>query len=173
MAWVTPTDVSAGSVLTASKWNQDVVENTLQLYGSLRRIAHQTSGSDYTISATSIATATDAFTDITWTAEAATYLVIATWPTWSAPTNGYNAYAYITDGGNNGIACVGQTADLQRTGPNTVLYFYTVTSGSKTINMRFTKESGTGNDGSVEVTAASGREVAGQFSLSLYGTVLS
>ena len=27
MAWVTPTNVATGDVLTASKWNQDVVEN--------------------------------------------------------------------------------------------------------------------------------------------------
>lgn len=32
MAWVTPTNVATGDVLTASKWNQDVKENTSALY---------------------------------------------------------------------------------------------------------------------------------------------
>jgi hypothetical protein len=31
MAFVTPTDVTVGSVLTASKYNQEVVENTIEL----------------------------------------------------------------------------------------------------------------------------------------------
>lgn len=31
MAWVTPTDVNAGDAILASKWNQDVVENTKRL----------------------------------------------------------------------------------------------------------------------------------------------
>lgn len=32
MAWVTPSNVATGDVLTASKWNQDVVENTEFLF---------------------------------------------------------------------------------------------------------------------------------------------
>lgn len=31
MAWVTPTDVATGDVLTAAKWNQDVVANAEEL----------------------------------------------------------------------------------------------------------------------------------------------
>ena len=34
MAWVTPTNVSTGDVLTASKWNQDVVENWNSIGGA-------------------------------------------------------------------------------------------------------------------------------------------
>lgn len=34
MAWVTPTNVSTGDVLTAAKWNQDVVENWNALGGA-------------------------------------------------------------------------------------------------------------------------------------------
>ena len=43
MAWVTPTSVSTGSVLTASRYNQDVVDNTKAL--ALRHIKTQTIGS--------------------------------------------------------------------------------------------------------------------------------
>ena len=35
MAWVTPTNVATGDVLTASTWNQAVVENTTVLYNSM------------------------------------------------------------------------------------------------------------------------------------------
>lgn len=35
MAWVNPSTVATGDVLTASKWNQDVAENTQVLYNSM------------------------------------------------------------------------------------------------------------------------------------------
>ena len=171
MAWTTPATFTSGQILTAAQMNTNVRDNTNALYGSLRRIGYESTSSNITISATSIATATDAFTDITWTAEAATYLIVASWATWVG-ASGYNYYAYLTDGGNNGIACLGQISGADRVGPCTAIYFYTVTAGSKTINMRFTKESG-GANGTVEATAAAGREVAGVTSLALYGTVLS
>ena len=43
MAWVTPTNVATGDVLTAATWNQAVVENTKTL--ALRFIKSQTIGS--------------------------------------------------------------------------------------------------------------------------------
>jgi hypothetical protein len=47
MPWVSPTNVATGDVLTASKWNQDVVENTASLYArdGLVLIKSQTVGS--------------------------------------------------------------------------------------------------------------------------------
>jgi hypothetical protein len=51
MAWVTPTNVSTGDVLTASTWNQAVVENTRVLRGDWAQ-ARRTSG-NFTINAAS------------------------------------------------------------------------------------------------------------------------
>jgi len=50
MAWVTPTNVATGDVLTASKWNQDVVANTIALRGDW---AQSRSSSNYTLNNTS------------------------------------------------------------------------------------------------------------------------
>ena len=40
MAFVTPTDVATGEVLTASRYNQDVVENTIALRGDFDLFRH-------------------------------------------------------------------------------------------------------------------------------------
>ena len=58
MAWVTPTNVATGDVLTASKWNQDVVENT-SLLGLLRNTAWQQVKADGSTEATSSTSYTD------------------------------------------------------------------------------------------------------------------
>jgi hypothetical protein len=42
MAWVTPTNVATGDVLTASKWNQEVVENTRVLRGDYAEYRYTT-----------------------------------------------------------------------------------------------------------------------------------
>jgi hypothetical protein len=45
MAWVSPTNVATGDVLTASKWNQEVVENTRLLRGDFAISRYTTASS--------------------------------------------------------------------------------------------------------------------------------
>ena len=58
MPWATPSSVSTGDVLTASKWNQDVVTNTTDLRSYQNRFASQrySGASDLTLNSTSWAT---------------------------------------------------------------------------------------------------------------------
>lgn len=70
MAWVTPSDVNAGDAILASKWNQDVVENSTVLRSYQNRFASffRTAGS-YTLNNTSWS-ALDTTSDLTVSAAA-------------------------------------------------------------------------------------------------------
>ena len=71
MAFVTPTDVTVGSVLTASKYNQEVVENTLVLSRGVVAVAKASSVDQTNI--TTIADVTGC--SVTFTAVANRYYV--------------------------------------------------------------------------------------------------
>lgn len=70
MAWVTPTNVATGDVLTASAWNQSVVANTIALARGYIGKSERTSGNQTGItSTTDILTNSGTSLGVTWTAE--------------------------------------------------------------------------------------------------------
>jgi len=71
MAWVTPSNVATGDVLTAATWNQDVVENTKRLPRGVVGVAKASS-----VDQTGITTIADVTgCSVTFTAEASRYYV--------------------------------------------------------------------------------------------------
>ena len=72
MAFVTPTDVATGEVLTASRYNQDVVENTIALPRGIVAYAEKTSDQ------TGISAAADITgLSVAWTADSSRYYRIS------------------------------------------------------------------------------------------------
>ena len=135
--------------------------------GGEYQIASATRATNYTIQATSIGSAEEAFSDVSFVADGGTYVVEVGFPAWISGTANYNLYCYLCDGDGNAIATIGQLATssgVGRIGPNAFRYYYTPSAGTRTVNIRFTKESGSAN-GTVEVDASSGRSVAGSFYL--------
>lgn len=142
MAWVTPSNVATGDVLTASKWNQDVVENTSVLYTSIRQYGYQTRTTNYAINQTAIASAANVFSSsITFTADGtSTYWVEFYSPqvdTGNAATNAIQIE--LTDGGSNTLGTLAYlatpAANIMRVSVLAKVP-YTPASGSKTLNVR-------------------------------------
>lgn len=147
MAWVTPTNVATGDVLTASKWNQDVVENTSILYAS-RRLGYVTRDTAYTVNQTSVASAADIFSSsITFTADGtSTYWVefYSTRITLPAATNGFTS-GYLTNGTSTTFGrmfLAFNNANVQIMLPVHVKVPLVPSSGSVTLNMRGTVSTG-------------------------------
>ena len=70
MAWTTPTNVATGDVLTASRYNAEVVANTLALYTTVQRLGFQQRTTNSVSSTTSFAATSDLFTtSISFTAD--------------------------------------------------------------------------------------------------------
>jgi hypothetical protein len=69
MAWVTPTNVATGDVLTAAKWNQDVVDNSISLPRGLIIRKSRTSNQTGIVSAESDVLADSGSLSVTWTAD--------------------------------------------------------------------------------------------------------
>lgn len=135
--------------------------------GGEYQIASATRATNYTVQATSIGSAEEAFSDVSFVADGGIYVVEVGFPAWITGTANYNLYCYLCDGDGNAIATIGQLATssgVGRIGPNAFRYYYTPSAGTRTVNIRFTKESGSAN-GTVEVDASSGRSVAGSFYL--------
>lgn len=131
MAWTTTTDVSAGSVLTASKFNDQVLGNINALTAG-RRLAVVTRTTDYTANQTTIASATDFFSsDLTWTATAATEYIVEFYCCRVIP--GDYVTANIVTGAGAGLACVSVIA----TGAMVFARWnYTPGAGTASINVR-------------------------------------
>jgi hypothetical protein len=147
MAWVTPTNVATGDVLTASKWNQDVVENTAQLYASQRRLAYQTRTSSLGSTATTVATASDIFSsDLTWTAAGSVTYWIEFYVVRTQVAAGatYGSYSMVDGSGTDlGTVALMYTASLQV--PMFVKVPYTPSAGSVSVNFRLITNAGTTN----------------------------
>ena len=142
MAWVTPSNVATGDVLTASTWNQDVVENTTALRESIIRLDFTTSTSAAT-SNTTIGTASDVFSsDASWTADGTSAYVVEGYIPLveTAATIGVFCDVYLVTGAG---ASIGIAARITR--PHTALaasgspffrVFYTPSAGSASVNLR-------------------------------------
>lgn len=145
MAWVTPTDVATGDVLTAATWNQDVVENTTQLYTSQRRLAYQTRTSDLPSTATTVGAAADIFSaDLTWTAAGS----VAYWIEFYVARTQIGAGAtfatyFLVDGSGNDLGTVALFYTNALQSPLFVKVPYTPSAGTASINFRLTTNAGT------------------------------
>jgi hypothetical protein len=163
MAWTTPGTATAGSVLTAAFWNTQVRDNTNALYGTIRRIAYQERTTDYTSTATTIASATNVFSsNVTFTADGTSkYLVEFYCPRYLTSTTADAGFGlHLTDGGNNGLGLLSSigvaNGDSARTSVLARVY-YLFSAGAISINLRGVIGAGTGtiNAGSGGATTAS------------------
>lgn len=146
MAWTTPGTATAGEVLTASFWNQQVRDNTNALYDSVRRLGYQERTSSVTTANTSWATASDAFSsNISFTADG---------------TSTYRFYLYVAGISTGGAARAIYTGlnisgtQFGRTGaiylssagfePGPLIFdrFLVPSAGAKTVNFRFWHDTG-------------------------------
>lgn len=144
MAFVTPTNVATGDVLTATRYNDDVVGNAVALYGSQRRFAQGTRTTDYNFTATTVATSTDVFSsDLSWTADGSTYKLEFFC---CRLTLGGTAYAniHLVNGAGTDLAMwsVILTTGLQA--PVHLIYYYTPSAGAQTVNVRCITPAGGG-----------------------------
>ena len=70
MAWTTPGTATAGEVLTAAFWNQNVRDNLNAVYTDIKRIGYVQRTTNYTASSSSFAGAADVFaSNISFTAD--------------------------------------------------------------------------------------------------------
>jgi hypothetical protein len=142
MAFVTPTDVTVGSVLTASKYNQEVVENTKVIRDSIIRLGFRTNNTTAT-SATTVGAAADVFaTDLTWTADGTSaYVVEGYIPLLdTAAVIGAFAQVFLVNGAGTsiGIAAMVTRPDtaLPATASPFFRTFYTPAAGAAAVNLR-------------------------------------
>lgn len=143
MAYTPPTTVTAGSVLTASRYNADVVENVSQIYNSIQRIGQQTRATDYTANQTALASAGDVFSsDITWTADGTSTYMIEFYCARVA-TGGAGAGAatqvHLVDGSGNDLGIIGIVVTPAAAAMSAMMFAripYTPASGSRSINVR-------------------------------------
>jgi hypothetical protein len=152
MAFTTPGTAVAGEVLTAAFLNTNLRDNTNALYDSVRRIAFTQRTTSYNVNATSVAGAGDVFTGggatgaaLTWTADGTSaYRIEFFCPFVDTATNAGAAVSiHLTDGSGNDlgrIAIVGN-ADGSRNedAAQFAVYYYTPAAGSRTINVRATR----------------------------------
>jgi hypothetical protein len=148
MAWVSPSNISTGDVLAASRWNQDVVENTTQLYTSVRRFAYQQRTSTYSASASVLGSAADIFsTDLTWTAAGSTAYRIEWWFPYFDVGTATVPRIHLVDGSGGDLGWLSVTTTGITTIPQGVTW-YTPSAGSTSVNLRMTNGgSGTGTLG--------------------------
>ncbi len=143
MAYVPPTNVSTGDVLTASRYNADVVENVSQLYNTLKRIGYQTRTTSYTTTSGVAPGPANIFTtSISWTANGTSaYLCEFYAPSVTTATNaGAFVVVTMTTDGGTAIAYAAQNGfgDGTRSSINPVFarYWYTPAAGTATLNIR-------------------------------------
>jgi hypothetical protein len=159
MAFITPGTVIAGEVLTAARWNQDVVANTNALYESLRIIDFKEDTSTKTLSSTSVGGATNFFSSsISFTATGTnTYVVwFYAYRVLQSSTNGSVVSIFLVDNSGTQIAQMGEFRSSGNTlGVGTTLQtFYTPAAGTRTLNIRGTSSAGNG-----EVNTATGSPI--------------
>ena len=145
MPYVAPTNVSTGDVLTASRYNADVVENVSQLYTTIRRMAFQTRGTtstadNFTVSDTASPGTADIFSsDATWTATASTTYWIEVYFSIVevGATAGSEVIINLVDGGGTIIYRLGVVGQASVRHPFHIRVPYaSTTAGSYSVNVR-------------------------------------
>lgn len=171
MAWTTPATFTSGQILTAAQMNTNVRDNTNALYDSVKRLAYDDTAT-FVNSTASLTGGNDVFDDITFTAAGSTtYRVEVYLPYVATASNGGASLSiYLTDGGNNSISFLGYvgtgTGSYGALNPVYAIYYYTPTSGSKTLNVRATHAVAAGNVG-----ASTGENM--QATIAVYGPALT
>ena len=143
MAFVTPTNVTVGSVLTASKYNQEVVDNIDALYGTVKRFAFNERTIDLTnINTGVVSTATEVFTDLSFTSLAATAYLIEFYTPRLVPgnTNDSAIFAHLCTGSGTALGVMAAVSSASHSGTTPILArtFYTPGAGTTTLNIRCT-----------------------------------
>jgi hypothetical protein len=139
MAWVTPSNVATGDVLTASTWNQDVVANIIALPRGIVATSELISNLPMT------ATVADTGLSVTFTAESSRQYKFSFFGVHDASAAGNVIQFFITDSANVAQKEVTTTT----TGIGYIMNSSTAVilsgiSGSVTYKVRFALSAGTG-----------------------------
>jgi len=174
MAWTTPGTAVAGDVLTAAFWNSNVRDNSDALYQSTKRIAYIQRTTEYTSTATAVASATDVFSsDLSWTADGSSAYQIEFYCPFSYTgtilDNSLSVYLVTGSGTSLGVIAVTGPAVVSTKraySPIFVKTFYTPAAGTASINVRGV--SSAGSDAGLVGGTATGTERVAMY-LAVYG----
>ena len=136
MAFTTPTNVATGDVLTATRYNNEVVDNAVALYGSQKRFAQEKLTSPYNFTATTVAASSDVFSpDLSWTADGSAYKIEFFCP---RVILGGTAYVdiHLVNGAGTSLAVIATILTNGFQGPAHLAFYYTPSAGAATVNIR-------------------------------------
>jgi hypothetical protein len=174
MAWTTPGTAVAGDVLTAAFWNSNVRDNSDALYQSTKRITYIQRTTEYTSTATAVASASDVFSsDLSWTADGTSAYQIEFYCPFSyTGTILDNSLAvYLVNGSGTSLGVIAVTgpsavSSKRAYSPIFVKTFYTPAAGTASINVRGV--SSAGSDAGLVAGTATGTERVAMY-LAVYG----
>jgi hypothetical protein len=176
MAFVTPTDVTVGSVLTASKYNQEAVANVNALYVSARRIAIVDRTTTFTVSDTTDAGTTNVFSsNLSWTADGTSAYLVEFYCAAVSSASGAGAQVVINLNTGSGtdlgrISGHGRGNGTQASlSPAYAVRLYTPAAGAATLNVRAWRTVG---NGSLDAGSGSAGQWPPMF-LAVYGPALT
>ena len=134
----------------------------------LVRLDYQTRSTDFSISNTTVGSASELFTDASWTADGvSTYTVeVFAGVAWESGTATYNIYLSLCKGDGTELATLAQSTSA-RESIGLQKYFYTPAAGTQTVNVRAYKEAGAAN-GTIAIGTGSGRTAAGFAYIAVY-----
>jgi hypothetical protein len=162
--------VSAGSVLTASGYNDQVLGNLNELYTSVIRLDYEQRTTTYSASASVLGSAADIFTnDLTWTAAGSVAYRIEWWFPYFDVGTATVPRIHLVDGSGNDLGWLSVTTTGITTIPQGVTW-YTPAAGSRSVNLRMT------NGGSGTGTLGMGAGGAGAYQpgwMAVYGPALT
>jgi hypothetical protein len=151
MPFVTPGTVVAGDVLTAARYNSDVVVNTQALYSTIRQLGFQQRTTIYDATSSTIAGANDVFSsDITFTADGTSaYRVEFYCPLGASATNVFSeVIVSLVDGSGTDLGIIAHTTQGDGTvvGRMTIhaVTYYTPAAGLTSLNIRARRASADG-----------------------------
>lgn len=174
MAFTTPGTAVAGDVLTAAFWNSNVRDNSDALYQSTKRITYIQRTTEYTSTATAVASASDVFSsDLSWTADGTSAYQIEFYCPFSYTGTilDNNLAVYLVNGSGTSlgiIALVGPSQVSGRRGYSPIFAktFYTPSAGTASINVRGVSTAG--SDAGLVGGTATGTERVAMY-LAVYG----
>jgi len=180
MAWTNPATATAGSTaLTAAFWNEQVRDNTNELYGSIRRLGFQTRTTDYTINTATLASAADVFSsDITWTADGtSTYWIEGQVQGYTGDTAGQFVEVFLVNGAGTALnraylIAYNMVTGQRLFGTGRFSIPYTPSAGSVSINVRAVYNAAS-NGAALQASAAGAGTTYSPMWLAVYGPNLT
>jgi hypothetical protein len=141
MAWTAPPTYVSGNILTAAQMN--AVSGDLNALTNGRRLGRVTRTTDLTVSATTLAGASDYFSsDLSWTAVAATEYLIEFYVARVVPAAGDYVTFNLVDGSGTGLCQMAIAGGTVQMGIR-ASFSYTPGAGTAAVNIRNVK--GTSN----------------------------